>query len=336
MWQRWLNRLDERLIEAITAENKAQIAWLRLQKIVAYLLLRRWRLALLELTRAGMESSGHDYERLILAYVQKARYLVEAGEIDAGRTALKQAVNLYTVLEDPAGRSQAWQSVALPLLVKGEFDQALALLQEGVDDLSGEPVQQVPLYQWQMRLHILRLEMGAAQQAMDRAAAAVQDDQSVLSGRMERYRQVLRPLFDGSQPLEALATLIAGLGQPLQVTIPDIVDLLVAHNAWENGRFHEALQLAQKVRRQAMNDNKEDFTRYGRFLTATLICAHAYEQLGERTAVLIVFNEAKQWLDRRLGHTAYIDTVLMHWATRWGSQAFQSAQRQAQRWEKSS
>jgi tetratricopeptide (TPR) repeat protein len=339
MLQRWLAQLEERLAEAITAENKAQIAWLRLQKIVAYLLLRRWRLALLELTRAGMESSGSDYERLALAYHQKARYLAEAGEIDPARDALQQAVNLYTVIEDPAGRSQAWQSVALPLIIRGEFDQALDLLQRGADDLSGEPLRQVSLYQWQMRLHILRLAMDRAWRAMDRAAEAAyhqDDDQSVLSDRIEGYRDVLRPLFDGSQPLDALLMLIVGLGQTIQADTPDADELLMAHAAWEDGRFHQALEIAQLVRQRAMNAGQTDFARYVRYLAATIIRAHAYEQLGERTAALVAFNEARQWLDRQLGYTDYIDTILAHWADRWGSQAFQSAQRQAQRWEKSS
>ncbi|MFO7539681.1 MAG: hypothetical protein R6X32_16710 [Chloroflexota bacterium] len=335
MLQRWLKRLNDRLAAAITAEDKAQIAWLRLQKMAAYLLLRQWRLALLELTRAGVQHEAAAYTNIAAAHVQKAQYLIQAEQWPEAMAALQQALNLYTVLEDPAGRSQAWQAVVTQMVAGGHIRRAFDLLVEGVGDLAGWPAQQTALYQWQARLHVLQLDMDQAQRAMNKAVEAAKADQSALSDRIESYRQVLRPLFDGSQPVEALVTLVVGLGQSLHITIPDAPDLLAANDAWENGRFHEALQLAQAIRLQAMNDNEQDFTKYGRYLAASLICAQTYERLGERTAALVTFNEAKQWLSPQLGQATYINTILTHWAARWGQDAFRSAQRQAQRWEKS-
>lgn len=336
MRQRWLKRVETELAQAITADDKARIAWLRLQKIVAHLLLGQWRLALLELTRAGVQNEAEAYGDLAVAHVQKAQHLIQAGQWQEALAVLQQALNLYTVLEDPAGRSQAWQTVIGQTIAGGHTSLAFTLLTEGLRDLADWPVQQVALYQWQARLYILQLAMDQAQRAMDQAVAAAQADDTAVSDRILSYQYVLQPLFDGSQPLEPLITLVVGLGQSLRITIPDVSDLLAAQSAWQNGRFHDALQLAQIVRQQAANQNAQDFTKYGRYLAATLICAHAYERLGERTTALITFNKAKQWLSQNLDHTNYIDTILAQWADRWGQERYQTAHRQAQRWEKSS
>ena len=336
MRQRWLKRVEDQLAQALTTDDKARIAWLRLQKIVAHLLLRQWRLALLELARAGVQNEAEAYGDLAVAHVQKAQHLIQAEQWQEASAALQQALNLYTALEDPAGRSQAWQAVVEQTIAGGHIVQAFTLLTEGLRDLADWPAQQVALYQWQARLYILQLDMAQAQQSMAQAVAAAQADKTAVSDRILSYQRVLQPLFEGSQPLEPLITLVVGLGQSLRITIPDVSDLLAAQAAWQNGRFHDALQLAQAVRQQAANQNEQDFTKYGRYLAASLIRAHAYERLGERTAALITFNEAKQWLSQQLDHTDYIDTILTQWANRWGQERYQAAHRQAQRWEKSS
>ncbi len=306
--QKQLRAINRKLAEAEAADDQIETAACLSQRAGIYVLLGHWTEAAADLGRVAAlaAADGELFYQARALYGQAKALANVPGKEQEAIALLQQTAVLQQKLGNTEPQAEALLQLAELQLSTEAYQAALDTAAQGIACLSPKPEHKERLlafYRLRMLawLFLLQFEQAAAELETAVTLAETHDWQKEAT-ELRWQQQTLASLLNGETSPNELVQLLQRAKATDQPHILQDVQLQQAQQAWENGRYQNAIEEAENALtaiRQATDPG-----RFMRYFYASLIIAQAQESLNNRVGVLVALLRCKVYLETHLGKEA--------------------------------